>query len=299
MRVFLWILVITLATLVLTAAVAYPGYLLAHALNDTWKFHRVASRIAMLIALIGVVTIARHYRLGNRTALGFALPRPQYLVTALRYFLAGFAMMLPMLGLMFAADLRVPKPGHVYDAAFTVELVVRSLVGALLVALIEETFFRGLLHTAVERDRGAATAVIAVSLLFAVLHFIGKARVPDVELHWASGWQWLTQTLRLMARPGAILDAFLVYLAIGVLLGMVRAWMGHTAGCIGLHAGWVTAMLMVRESTDANDAAPLAFLQGSFDHFVGWLVLGWTLLMGVAFVVLRRRGLAFGRPGRH
>ena len=299
MRVFLWILVIAIVTLVLTAAVAYPGYLIAHAINDTWQFHRIASRIATLIALIGVILVARRYQLGNRAALGFAPPLTEYLGTVFKYFAAGFAMMLPMLALMFAAHLRMPKVGLVYDGTFTVELVLTSVLGGLIVALIEETFFRGLLHTAVERDRGATTAVLAVALLFAVLHFIGKARVPDLELHWSSGWQWLTQTLRLIARPTQILDAFLVYLAIGILLGMVRAWMGHTAGCIGLHAGWVAAMLMVRESTDANMDAPLAFLQGSFDRFVGWLVLGWTLLMGVAFVVLKRRGLAFARPGPH
>jgi membrane protease YdiL (CAAX protease family) len=295
MRVLAWIVGVTVITLLLTAVVAYPGYLLAHAINDSWKFHRIASRIAMLIALAGVIWVVRRYRLGNREALGFAPPAGAYLATTFRYFIAGFLMMIPMLALMFAAHLRLPKADVVYNGAFVAELVVSSLVGGLIVALVEETFFRGFLHTAVERDRGAATAVIAVSLLFAVLHFVGKARVPGVEYHWASGWQWLGETLRLLARPAAIVDALLVYFGIGVLLGLVRAWMGHTAGCIGLHAGWVTAMLIVRESTDANEAAPLAFLQGSFDHFVGWLVLGWTVLMGIAFVLVKRRGWAFAR----
>lgn len=298
MRAFAWILVVTVITLLLTAVVAYPGYLLAHAINDSWKFHRIASRIAMLIALVGVISVVRHYRLGNRAALGFAPTFGEYVATTFKYFIAGFAMMIPMLALMFAAHLRLPKPDLVYDGAFGAQLVVASVVGGLIVAFIEETFFRGFLHTAVERDRGSATAIIAVSLLFAVLHFVGKARLPGVEFDWTSGWQWLAETLRLFARPAAIVDAFLVYLGIGVLLGMVRAWMGHTAGCIGLHAGWVTAMLLVRESTDANDAAPLAFLQGSFDHFVGWLVLGWTVLMGIAFVILKRRGLAFAHAER-
>jgi membrane protease YdiL (CAAX protease family) len=295
MRVFFWILVVTVLTLLVTATVAYPGYLLAHAINDSWKFHRIASRIAMLVALVGVIWVVRHYRLGNRAALGFAPPTPEYLATAFKYFIAGVAMMIPMLALMFAAHLRLPKLDVVYNAGFVLELVASSVIGGLIVALIEETFFRGFLHAALERDRGAVTAVVATSLLFAVLHFVGKARVPDANLQWASGWQWLQLTLQLFSRPTAIVDAFLVYLGIGVLLGTVRAWMGHTAGCVGLHAGWVAAMLMVRESTRANDAAPLAYLQGSFDHFVGWLVLGWTLLMGCAFVLIKRRGLAFAR----
>ncbi|HZF17273.1 MAG TPA: type II CAAX endopeptidase family protein [Steroidobacteraceae bacterium] len=295
MRAFSWIIIVTVLTLLMTASVAYPGYLLAHSIDDAWKFHRIASRIAMLIALSGVIWVVRRYRLGNRRDLGFAPPTREYLAIASRYFLAGVAMMLPMLALMFAADLRLPQPDVTYDAAFVVQLVISSIVSGIIVALIEETLFRGVLHAAIERDRGAVTAVIATSLLFAVLHFVGKARVPDVDLHWASGWQWLALTLRLFTRPGDIVDAFLVYLGIAVLLGAVRSWMGHTAGCVGLHAGWVAAMLVVLKSTDANLAAPLAFLQGRFDHFVGWLVFGWTLVMGAAFVIVKRRGLAFAR----
>jgi uncharacterized protein len=297
MRVFLWILVVTVVTLILTAVVAYPGYLLAHQIDATWKFHRIASRIAMLIALVGVIAVVRHYRLGNRAALGFAPPAGEYLAAAFKYFVAGVLMMLPMLALMFAADLRLPKRGIVFDSAYVAQLAVTSVGGGIIVALIEETFFRGFLHTAVERDRGATTAVVAVSLLFGVLHFIGKARVPGDEFQWSSGFAWLAQTLRLLGTPADILDSFLVFVAVGAVLGMVRAWMGHTAGCIGLHAGWVSAMLVVRESTVANEAAPLAFLQGSFDHFIGWLVFGWTLLIGIVFVALKRRGLAFA-PAR-
>jgi hypothetical protein len=298
MRAFLWILVVAVLTLLVTALVAYPAYLLAHHIDASWKFHRIASRIAMLIALVGVIAVARRYGLGNRQALGFSVPLREYLGIGLRYFVAGVLMMLPMLGFMAAAHLRLPQPGVVFDAAFGARLALDCVIGGLLVALIEETFFRGFLHTAVERARGAVTAVVAVSLLFGILHFIGKARVPGSEIDWSSGFAWLAQTLRLLANPAAIYDSFLAYVAVGAVLGMVRAWMGHTAGCMGLHAGWVAAMLVVRESTLPNSAAPLAFLQGSFDGFVGWLVCGWTVVIGLTFVVLKRRGVAFARPAQ-
>ncbi len=293
MRAFLWILVVTVATLIVTALVAYPGYELAHLIDPTWKFHRIASRIALLIALAGIVLVGRRFHLGSRAALGFAPPMGAYLGMVLRYFVAGVLMMLPMLALMFAAHLRLPKPDVVMNGAFYLQLVLTSVIGALIVGLVEETFFRGFLHSAIERDRGALTAIVVVSLFFGFLHFIGKARVPGDEFHWASGFTWLTETLRLLGRPATIFDSFLAYVAVGVVLGMVRAWMGHTAGAIGLHAGWVFAMLMVRESTIANDSAALAFLQGSFDHFVGWLVFAWTVLMGLLCLALKRRGLAF------
>jgi membrane protease YdiL (CAAX protease family) len=293
MRAFLWIIVVTVLTLLVTALVAYPAYLLAHGIDASWKFHRIASRVAMLIALVGVIMVARRYRLGGRAALGFALPFSDYLRTAGIYLVAGVASMLPMLALMFATQLRLAQPGVVTDAASFVRLALQAIAAGVAVALIEETFFRGFLHTAVERERGPATAVVAVSLLFGVLHFIGKAHVPGPAFAWSSGFEWLGQTLRLIAHPATIVDSLLAYVAVGAVLGMVRAWMGHTAGCVGLHAGWVAAMLVVRESTTPNGAAPLAFLQGSFDGFVGWLVCGWTVVIGLVFVALKRRRLAF------
>jgi len=43
---------------------------------------------------------------------------------------------------------------------------------------------------------------------------------------------------------------------------------------------WV--MLVAHELSAPLRSAPLSFLLSGFDGFVGWLVLGWTILLGVA-----------------
>jgi hypothetical protein len=96
-----------------------------------------------------------------------------------------------------------------------------------------------------------------------------------------SGVDLLAGTLHLFAQPLAIADAFLCLLAVGIVLGTIRAATGNIAACIGLHAGWVWVMLVVHELSQPLRSAPASFLLSRFDGFLGWLLLPWTILVGV------------------
>jgi hypothetical protein len=88
----------------------------------------------------------------------------------------------------------------------------------------------------------------------------------------------------------AIVDAFLCLFAVGVLLASVRAVTGNIAACMGLHAGWVWVIAFVREGSQPNDAHPMRFLVSQFDGVVGWLVLAWTIVIGLVLYRLYARG---------
>jgi hypothetical protein len=77
---------------------------------------------------------------------------------------------------------------------------------------------------------------------------------------------------------------------------MVRALTGNIAACIGLHAGWVWVIAFLRETSVPDETAPLRFLLSRFDGVVGWLVLGWTLVIGVVIhrFYARRAGTGGG-----
>jgi hypothetical protein len=69
---------------------------------------------------------------------------------------------------------------------------------------------------------------------------------------------------------------------------------------MGLHAGWVWVIAFMREGQQPNDTHPLRFLVSQFDGVVGWLVLAWTILIGVViynFYARRRPGAANPQPG--
>ena len=69
-------------------------------------------------------------------------------------------------------------------------------------------------------------------------------------------------------------------MAVGVLLGVVRLVTGNIAACIGLHAGWVAVIYVVRETTLPNPASPAAWVMGDYDGFIGWMVLAWIPVIG-------------------
>ena len=148
-------------------------------------------------------------------------------------------------------------------------------------AFIEETFLRGAMHSAIERESGARAAVVLTALLYAATHFFAKVHIAPQQVTPYSGLALLAATLHSFAHPADIADAFLALLAVGVVLGLVRAATGNIAACIGLHAGWVWVMLVAHELTRALSGASLGFLLSRFDGFVGWLVLGWTVLLSV------------------
>jgi membrane protease YdiL (CAAX protease family) len=234
----------------------------------------------MLVLLIGFILVARRMRLADRASLGYGLPRGQFLREAAIGLALGVATLLPIALIMFALDLRELRPQLVIDSGWLLRLAFSGLASGIAVALIEETFMRGAMHTGIARESGVLPAILLTSLLYAAVHFVGRYRIPLEELGPDSGLRHVLGTLADFATPLDIIDAFLALFAVGVLLGMVRQLTGNIAACLGLHAGWVWIIAFLRESSQPQTQHPWRMLLSEFDGVVGWLVLGWTLVIG-------------------
>ena len=280
MRAFAWFLGLTALALAAIAVFAYPAWMLLHPFFD-FPFHRVGERIGMLALLVGFLLVARRLRLADRASLGYGLPRRAFLRETSLGLALGVASMLAVVGLMTALGLLDWRPAAGLTGLDLLRLVALRLVSGFAVAFIEETFLRGAMHTAIERESGTRLAVLLTALLYAATHFLASYHIAPGQVTSSSGLELLAGTLHLWAQPAGIADAFLALLAVGVVLGMVRAATGNIAACIGLHAGWVWVMLVAHELTRPRSTAPLSFLLSRFDGFVGWLVLGWTVLLAV------------------
>ena len=152
------------------------------------------------------------------------------------------------------------------------------------VAFIEETFFRGILFTAVARTSGARAAIIAPSVLYAALHFLGgKLRVPPEEVSWVHGFEVLSRLFERYAQPLAFVDSFLALVALGILLALVRLRTGAIAACIGLHAAGVCTIFILRDTTAVNGKAKLASIVGTYDGVIGWAAFVWFAAIVVAY----------------
>lgn len=279
MRAFLWFLLLIAVALAAIAWLTYPAWLLLHPHFD-FPFHRIGDRIGMLALLAGFLLLARRLKLADRVSLGYGLARRQFLRELGLGAALGVATMLAVVAAMWALGLLAPA-GESYTAAGLARLIVARAGSALVVALIEETFLRGAMHTAIERESGAAVAVLLTAVVYALSHFIASYHIAASEVTATSGIAMLAGSARALAHPLGVADAFLALFAVGVVLGGVRARTGNIAACMGLHAGWVWVMLLAHELTRPDRSAALSFLLSRFDGFVGWLVFGWTVLLAV------------------
>lgn len=276
------------------AAFAYPAWLATQAMDLDFKFHRVASRIAMLTFLVGFLFVAKRLRVADRTSLGYALPAGAFAAELAKALVLGAVLMLPVLATMVALDMRELKPGLSLGAGDWAGIVAMGLGTGLVVAFIEETALRGVMQSAISRESGAAAGIVLVSLVYAATHFLGKARIPADQIDAGSGLHMLSLMLAAFADFGRIADAFLCLFMVGVLLSLVRHLTGNVAACIGLHASWVAIIYAVRETSERRETGPVAWLMSDYDGFIGWMVLAWTFAIGGALWWWYRRKAEIG-----
>ena len=165
------------------------------------------------------------------------------------------------------------------DATMLMEAFLTGLLAGLGVAIVEETFFRGLMYRAVSRESGFTAAAWTTALVYAAIHFFARAKIPADAVAWDSGLRLLGAALGHFSNPLPIADSFVTLLLVGLLLAFVRHRTGAIAVGIGLHMGWVTVIKTTTGVTRVNENAPLSFLIGGFDGYTGWLVASWAALL--------------------
>ena len=293
MRAFAWFLLLIAASLAAMAALSYPAWLLLHPHFD-FPFHRIGERIGMLAFLVGFLLVARRLRLADRASLGFAVPGGIFLRELCIGLALGVITMSAVAACMVAFGLLDFHQAAGYDAAALAALVGKRLASGLAVGLIEETALRGAMYAGIQRESGTALAIALTSIVYAWTHFLGSFHIPAAQVSAWSGVALLRGTLQSFAHPIGIADSFLCLTAVGVVLALVRSITGNIAASMGLHAGWVWVMLVVHGLSQPNRSSPLEFLLSRHDGFTGWLVLGWTVVLGVGL-----RWFYLQRQSRH
>lgn len=286
MRIFFLFVALLAGALIVAAAVTYPAWLLVGTISIE-PVHRVMNRVAMLLALIGLVVLTRRLGLANREAMGYGPPRAVFVKELAIGWVAGLLLMTPLVAALLGLDIREVRPS--FDRAW-LPLIFGGILSGFAVAFIEETFFRGVLFTAVRRTSGIAAAVVAPSLLYAALHFLGgRLRVAPENVSWEHGFLVLARLFERYANPLEFADSFLALFMLGVLLALIRLRTGAIAACIGLHAAGVCVIAVLRKATEVNTTAEQAGWVGSYDGVIGWGALIWFIVIALVYIRLTRQ----------
>ncbi len=149
------------------------------------------------------------------------------------------------------------------------------------VAAVEEVLFRGALHAALRRALGHRAALALGSLLFALLHFVRADPhiLPAAAVDYASGLRLLPSLCAPLARLGDVVGTLVTLVAMGGVLGDLVERSGSLLGGIGLHAGWVFALLALPQFCAAGPACIWA--GGDLrDGLAAWLLMALSSCLG-------------------
>jgi len=294
-RAFLGFLLTLAAAAVAGAVLAYPAYLLLHPFAP-WPFHRIANRVTLLALVLMLVNYCRRTGLVSRRDFGYGLRRPRFLAVCLVFAALGIASATLGAAFLLGVHLREWRdPAALGHVAVWARLLLAGAGSGIAVALIEETVMRGALHSAIERESGSVAAVALVAPLFALLHFYARTTIPPEAVGPSSGFVLLGAFFSPWAQLAAVAEAFLAWLAVGVLLGLTRAWTGNIAAALGLHAGWVLVLRVLQLATVPGPGAVGSLWVGRLDGLLGLWLLPWSALIGLALWATRESWVPYAR----
>jgi hypothetical protein len=204
-----------------------------------WPFSRVFDRLAILSVLLlavllrsslGLVRVRDAWRAETwrQRGLAVAVGLPLAIVPALATFPA------------VVASTRLDWAGRTLSAA-AVELLI-AIPAALLVSVLEETFFRVLVFRGLAARWHPAAAALASSLLYSCVHFLQ----PDKSFQptGPSPLEGLRYVFSVVARlkSAEVWPAVVGLLLVGLLLCLALHRTASLGLCIGLHAGYFAAV---------------------------------------------------------
>ena len=282
MRQILLLFVFIILAFICGAVLSFPLYKLLQIFADI-PFHKITSQLSSLCGLAFIFLYLHFNNILNKTTAGFNLAQ----VSIKREIFTGMAMgmmiILVLVVVLLILGIHQPEP-ELHFSLNTIYLVlIKAILSGVMVALFEETLYRGALLGGLSRTTNVLAAIFISSAIYSAVHFIKFPRVPDgTDINWLTGFVILSDSFHRFTDP-AIVDSFLALFAFGVLLALVRLNRGNIIQCMGIHAGVVIAIKIIRESTDYAPGNNFEFLVNRHDHLLGYLALVWLAIIIVIY----------------
>jgi membrane protease YdiL (CAAX protease family) len=197
-----------------------------------YDFDTFFHRAVLIAALLLFWPLLRVSRVRGMTDLGLA-PNARWT----RDVASG--VLLSIIPLLFCGALLIALHAYSFRHVFVWPRFGKALLAAISVPFIEETFFRGIVLGILLRSGRKLLPVIAVSALFAAVHFLKGSEREYVIVTWTSGFQSIADALAGFGDPRMVLAAFATLFLIGCILADARVLTHSLWLPIGLHAGWI------------------------------------------------------------
>ncbi|MDO8843329.1 MAG: CPBP family glutamic-type intramembrane protease [Methylicorpusculum sp.] len=266
---------ILLATASLAIVFSY-GVLLV--LGDVLLLSKLTNKVTQVFLIISIFPI-KHYLNLSWSELGFVRAKTFFSQITMGLGL-GFMTLLPVFLILFALEVNVFDPDRIWTLGSLIQKTAIALALALLISLLEEPLFRGVLLSGLNIKMPVMAAILISSTYYASLHFLKSHTVVGYQdMSIPDGFMLLGEALLNVINPENF-QAFLALLMVGLFLGFVRVVLGYSLGMvIGCHTAWVWQIKMSKSLFNVNPDSDYLYLVSSYDGVIGPLVTGWMALV--------------------
>jgi len=290
LRPLILFLLVFVCALFAGAVITYPLHRLVSLFTEH-EFTDLVIRSTQLSGLLFSLLYLRYASTLSLESVGLRI-KPVRLLPQFAYsFLAGLMILLLLAtGLMLFGIYELDS-NRVINLSVIIRLMIGALLTGIVVALFEETVFRGALQQGLMKKTNAATAIITLSIIYAAVHFIDYQQAATID--------WLTAPAQFLPAYSQLItaetfDAFLSLFVLGLLLGLIRLRTGNIIQCIGLHAGIVAGVKGFRFFLEYVPENEFNFLVSSHDNRLGLAAL---VLLGLATLAYYVHAFNSADPG--
>jgi membrane protease YdiL (CAAX protease family) len=263
------------------------GYILVQNIGDTLPFRQILTRLTQIFLLLSIFPMMRYLRI-DKVALGFP-SWGAFLKQLPQGFGLGFIVLTPVFIVLSLLNINQID----YKQEWVVDLLVKNaimyLLMALLISVIEETLFRGMVLVGLKKKLPVQVAIFLTAIYYAGLHFlIIKTNLSVQDINFFSGFRLLGEAVSNLLNLNN-LPAFFALLMVGIFLGVLRTQVTSSLGlCIGCHTCWVWQIKMNKKFFNTDFSSEYHYLVSSYDGVIGPLVTGWLLVVVVGYLAYRQ-----------
>ena len=287
MKTIIYSIVPLLVLLTAASLGCIAGYFIMLAIEGQFPLSKIITKSTQLFLVLSIFP-AMAYLKFNKRDLGFA-QRKVFFKQVFQGFSLGFVTLMPVFIVQYALGINVIDQTQQWTTELLAEKITISLLLALLISMVEEPIFRGILFAGLKKKLPVIAAVLLSSTYYAALHFLNsKTEIPFQQVQLLSGFTLLGEAFANLLNPDNQ-SAFLALLMVGIFLGILRLQVKDGLGlCIGCHTCWVWQIKMNKSLFDTDFNSEYSYLVSRHDGVVGPLVTGWLSLAIIAYFIYKK-----------
>lgn len=270
---------VLLASVVVAAIVSPFAAAAVAAMGFHFPFPRIFDRTVMVVVALAVISQARALRVIPLLGNGFAHPMRNLPRTTRGFLISVVAIAV----LVYVA---AAMGAHANETSGELWRVMpKYILSAIVIAIIEEGFFRAFLLRGMETDFGRTPALLLSSAIYAIAHLVrSPAKFYLTGIHPLAGFETLGLSLAHLANPALMMPTFIGLFLLGIVLGEALLETGTVYFAMGLHAGFVLGAKLWPRMTSGGLALP-GWLGGYGSQPLISGIAAWTAAVAILLLI--------------